>query len=209
MNHSMPGLSVHHQLPEFTQTHVHRVSDAIQPSHSLSSPSPLALQSLPASQSFPMSQPFAWGVLPWPGIKAIILGEELAFAANIRKLPAFWMLCSAHLLGCPSPIQGFFDTNFTALPVGLVFLLECALDYPLSCPYWVKLQFQTLLSLSFALWLPGLCSRIWQQISTKKHHKMASSMQILSHSDGLEIYPDAHWGLHLLSQGGVLLSLSE
>ena len=90
-------------------------------------------------------------ILPWPGIKAIILGEELAFAANIRKLPAFWMLCSAHLLGCPSPIQGFFDTNFTALPVGLVFLLECALDYPLSCPYWVKLQFQTLLSLSFAL----------------------------------------------------------
>ena len=41
MNHSMPGLPVHHQLPEFTQTHVHRVSDAIQPSHPLSSPSPL------------------------------------------------------------------------------------------------------------------------------------------------------------------------
>ena len=35
----MPGLPVHHQLPEFTQTHVHRVSDAIQPSHPLSSPS--------------------------------------------------------------------------------------------------------------------------------------------------------------------------
>ena len=40
MNPSMPGLRVHHQLPEFTQTHVHRVSDAIQPSHPLSSPSP-------------------------------------------------------------------------------------------------------------------------------------------------------------------------
>ena len=40
MNHSMPGLPVHHQLPEITQTHVHRVSDAIQPSHPLSSPSP-------------------------------------------------------------------------------------------------------------------------------------------------------------------------
>jgi len=38
MNRSMPGLPVHHQLPEFTQTHVHRVSDAIQPSHPLSSP---------------------------------------------------------------------------------------------------------------------------------------------------------------------------
>ena len=43
MNLSMPGLPVHHQLPEFTQTHVHWVSDPIQPSHPLSSPSPLAL----------------------------------------------------------------------------------------------------------------------------------------------------------------------
>ena len=42
MNCSTPGLPVHHQLPEFTQTHVHRVSDAIQPSHPLSSPSPPA-----------------------------------------------------------------------------------------------------------------------------------------------------------------------
>ena len=43
MNHSTPGLPVHHQLPEFTQTQVHRVSDAIQPSHPLSSPSPPTL----------------------------------------------------------------------------------------------------------------------------------------------------------------------
>ena len=49
MNHSTPGLPVHHQLPEFTQTHVHWVSDAIQPSH------------LPASRSFQMSQLFSWG----------------------------------------------------------------------------------------------------------------------------------------------------
>ena len=40
MNRSTPGLPVHHQLPEFTQTHVHRVSDTIQPSHPLSFPSP-------------------------------------------------------------------------------------------------------------------------------------------------------------------------
>ena len=43
INCSTPGLPVHHQLPEFTQTHVHRVGDAIQPSHLLSSPSPPAL----------------------------------------------------------------------------------------------------------------------------------------------------------------------
>ena len=42
MNRSMPDPPVHHQLPESTQTHAHRVSDAIQPSHTLSSPSPPA-----------------------------------------------------------------------------------------------------------------------------------------------------------------------
>ena len=42
MNRSTPGTTVRHQLPEFTQTHVHRVSDAIHPSHPLSSPSPPA-----------------------------------------------------------------------------------------------------------------------------------------------------------------------
>ena len=42
MNRSTPGLPVHHQLSEFTQTHVHQVSDAIQPSHPLLSPSPFA-----------------------------------------------------------------------------------------------------------------------------------------------------------------------
>ena len=60
MNRSTPGLPVHHQLPEFTQTHIHQVSDAIQPSHPLSSPSPLA-PNPSQHQSFPMSQLFAWG----------------------------------------------------------------------------------------------------------------------------------------------------
>ena len=56
MNHSTPGLPVHDQLPEFTQIHVHQLSDAIQPSHPLSSPSPPAPNPLPASGSFPMNQ---------------------------------------------------------------------------------------------------------------------------------------------------------
>ena len=42
LNRSTPGLPVHHQLPEFTQTHAHQLGDAIQPSHPLSSPSPPA-----------------------------------------------------------------------------------------------------------------------------------------------------------------------
>ena len=61
MNHSMPGLPTHHQLLESTQTHVHRVDDAIQPSHPLSFPSPLAFNLFPASGSFPVSQLFASG----------------------------------------------------------------------------------------------------------------------------------------------------
>ena len=54
VNHSMPGLPVHHQLPEFFQTHVHRVSDAIQPSHPLSPPSP------PAPNPSPHQSLFQW-----------------------------------------------------------------------------------------------------------------------------------------------------
>ena len=54
MNRSTPGLPVHHQLPEFTQTHIHRVSDAIQPSHPLSSPS------LPAPNPSQHESLFQW-----------------------------------------------------------------------------------------------------------------------------------------------------
>ena len=65
MNCSMPGLPVHHQLPESTQTHVHWVGDAIQPSHPLSSPSPPALnlsqhQGLFKRVSFSIRWPKYW-----------------------------------------------------------------------------------------------------------------------------------------------------
>ena len=60
LNRSTPGLPVHHQLLEFTQTHVHRVGDAIQPSHPLSSPFPPA-PNPSQHQSFPVSQLFTWG----------------------------------------------------------------------------------------------------------------------------------------------------
>ena len=52
MNRSTPGLLVHHQLPEFTETHIHRVSDAIQPSYPLLSPSPLAPNPSPHQSLF-------------------------------------------------------------------------------------------------------------------------------------------------------------
>ena len=60
MNRSTPGLPVHHQLPEFTQTHVHRICDVIQPSHPLSSPSPPAFN-LSQHQGLFKSQLFSLG----------------------------------------------------------------------------------------------------------------------------------------------------
>ena len=74
MNPSMPGLPVHHQLLEFTQALVHRVGDAIQPSHPLSSPSPPA-PNPSQHQSFPVSQLFAWG------------GQSIGVSASASVLP--------------------------------------------------------------------------------------------------------------------------
>ena len=81
MNHSTPGLPVHYQLLEFTQTHVHRVSDAIQPSHPLSSPSPPAPnpsqhQSLSNESTLHMRWPkywsFSFSILPSKEIPGLI-----------------------------------------------------------------------------------------------------------------------------------------
>ena len=74
MDCSTPGLSVYHQLLEFTQTHVHRVSDAIQPSHPLLSPSPPA-PNPSQHQSFPMSQLFTSG------------GQSIGVSASASVLP--------------------------------------------------------------------------------------------------------------------------
>ena len=74
MNHSTPGLHVHHQLPELTQTHVHRVNDAIQPSHPVV-PFSSCPQSFPASGSFLMSQLFASG------------GQSTGVSASASVLP--------------------------------------------------------------------------------------------------------------------------
>ena len=75
----MPGLPVHHQLPEFTQTHVHRVSDGIQPSHPLLSPSPpafnLSQHQGNESVSLPVSQFFTSG------------GQSIGVSASTLVLP--------------------------------------------------------------------------------------------------------------------------
>ena len=70
MNRSTPGLPLHHQLPEFTQTHVHQVSDVIQPSHPLSSPSPPILY---------------WCFSFWL-TSLCIIGLHFSFAVNLKLL---------------------------------------------------------------------------------------------------------------------------
>ena len=75
MNHSTPGLPIRYHLPEFTQTHVHWVCDAIQPSHPLSSPSP-PTPNPSQHQSLFQSQLFAWGGQS-TGVPALASFEEL------------------------------------------------------------------------------------------------------------------------------------
>ena len=75
MNRSTPGLPVHHQLPQFTQTHVHWVDDAIPAISSSVVPFSSRLQSFPASRSFPMSQFFASG------------GQSIRASASASVLP--------------------------------------------------------------------------------------------------------------------------
>ena len=100
MDCSKPGLPVHHQLPEFAQTHVHQVGDATQPSHPLSSPSPFSSypQSLPASGSFPMSQFLASGA-PSTGVPAsapvlMIYRDTLCLPFLLMFSPQVLPLCT-------------------------------------------------------------------------------------------------------------------
>ena len=81
MNRSTPGLPVHHHLQEFTQTHIHRVSDAIQPSHPLSSPSPPApnpskhqslFQWLTLHMRWPKYWHFSFSIIPSKEIPGLI-----------------------------------------------------------------------------------------------------------------------------------------
>ena len=81
MNRSTPGLPVHHQLLEFTQTHVHRVGDAIQPSHPLSSPSPPApnpsqhqslFQWVTLCMKWPKYSSFSFSIIPSKEIPGLI-----------------------------------------------------------------------------------------------------------------------------------------
>ena len=98
MDCSTPGFPLPHYLPEFAETHVHWIGNAIQPSYPLLSPSSPALKSFPASRSFPMSQLFASG------------GQSIGASASALVLPV--------------SIQGWFPLGWT----GLISLLSKGLS---------------------------------------------------------------------------------
>ena len=100
MNCSRPGLPVHHKLPEFTQTHVQRVGDAIQPSHPLLSPSPPApspsqhqglFQQVNSSMRWPKFWSFSFSISPsseHPGLISFRMGwlDLLAVQGTLKGL---------------------------------------------------------------------------------------------------------------------------
>ena len=109
---STPGFTVHHQLPELAQSHVHRVGDAIQPSHPPSSPSPAF--SLSQHQSFLMSQLFVsgsqsigasasvlpmniqdWFPLEWTGLISL-QSKGLSRVASILRCSDFFIVQLSH-----------------------------------------------------------------------------------------------------------------
>ena len=95
MNRSTPGLPVQHQLPEFTQTHVHRVSDAIQPSHPLSSPSPPApnpsqhhslFQWVNSRMRWPKYRSFSFSIIPSKEIPGLIFRMDWLDVAEVISI---------------------------------------------------------------------------------------------------------------------------
>ena len=107
MNRSTPGLSVHHQLLEFTQTHVHRVSDAIQPSHPLLSPAPPA-PNPSQHQSFPMKQNvYGCYFRKWPQ-GAGLLGSNVV----TLEMKALWRYLVGE--GNENPLEDFCLENSLA-----------------------------------------------------------------------------------------------
>ena len=88
MNPSMPGLPVHHHPPEFTQTHIHRVSDAIQPSHPLSSPSP------PAPNPSQQQSLFQWVNSSHEVAKVLEfhISTSVQFSSIAQSCPTLWWL---------------------------------------------------------------------------------------------------------------------
>ena len=126
MNCSTPGLPVHHQLPKFTQTHVHRVGDAIQPSHPLSSllllpPTPPSIKVFSNESTFCMRWPKYWSFS-----FSIIPSKEIPGLISFRM---GWL----DLLAVPGTLKSLIQHHSSKASI-----LRCSAFFTvqLSHPYW-------------------------------------------------------------------------
>ena len=161
---STPGLPVHHQLLEFTQTHVHRLGDAIQPSHPLLSPSPPAFNlsqhqglfqgvssshqvaKVLASASVLLMNIQGWSPLGWTGwISSQFKGLSESSPTPQFKSINFW--CSAFfIVQLSAPYRTVRGRSTLRNPICCTFLPLCATSQGFSVPYqflfreWVELH---------------------------------------------------------------------
>ena len=151
MNHSTPGLPVQHQLPESTQTHVHWVSDAIQPSHPLSSPSP------PACNFSQHQGLFQWVHIHYP------FSETQA-----NPQPSFWGSAGCDFSPVPSCQFGncWWCTQCLLLASSLstsrLWLLWWSAHVCLSCFVWIKATANRNLGGRKKLWKLVGISQVWK-----------------------------------------------
>ena len=142
MNCSMPGLPVHHQIPELTQTHAHRVSDAIQPYHPLSSPS---------SSAFNLSQNqglFQWVSSSHQVAKVLSLNFSISPSNEYSGLTSFRMDWFDLLA-----VQGTLKSLFSITTVQKYKFLGAQLSL------WSNSHIHTWLLEKPWLWLDGPCQQ--------------------------------------------------
>ena len=129
MNCSTPGLPVHHQLPEFTQTRVHQARDAIQPSHPLSSPSPPAPNLSQYQGLFKWVSSLHQVAKYWSFSFSISPSNECSGLISFRMDWLDWSPCSPRDSQESSPTPQFKSINSSVLSFLYSPILTCIHDY--------------------------------------------------------------------------------
>ena len=171
MNHSTPGLPVHHQLPEFTQIHVHWVTDAIQPSHPLSSSSP------PAPNPSQHQGLFQW-VNSLHEVAKVLEFHTLDICLTFQETGKLFynkvVLC--YIVTFPLPV--YRGSNFSKIWKGHLLLLfshaaRCVGYLPLSSCLCIQLRLHSsLLHHSFSVALKIPCPFLPSSHSHKKNYNI-------------------------------------
>ena len=163
MNRSTPGLPVHHQHPEFTQTHVHRVSDAIQPSHPRSSPSPPAPD--PSIRVFSSESTL---LMRWP--KYLSFNFSIIPSKEIPGLISFRMdwLDLLAVQGTPKSLLQHHSSKASILRGSAFFTVQISHPY-MTTGKTIALTRRTLVGKVMSLLLNILCRLVITFLPRSKH----------------------------------------